>query len=75
MSALGQKRTFRGVIAMFASPPKADMCGANTGVCFGPIADSCSAAKINDSITSSARARSDGEMVFKPNVFDHLPFQ
>jgi hypothetical protein len=30
---------------MSALPPKADACGANRHVCFGPIADSCSAAK------------------------------
>jgi CRISPR/Cas system CSM-associated protein Csm3 (group 7 of RAMP superfamily) len=29
---------------MSALPPKADMCGALADVCFGPIADSCSAA-------------------------------
>src|SRR5262245_10720744 len=30
---------------MSALPPKADMCGAIGDVCFGPKADSCSAAK------------------------------
>ena len=33
--------------AMSALPPKADMCGALAYVCFGPIADSCTAAKTN----------------------------
>jgi N12 class adenine-specific DNA methylase len=59
MSALGQKRTYavqKSMTAlppiatakakfrkMSALPPKADMCGANRHVCFGPIADMCSA--------------------------------
>jgi hypothetical protein len=30
---------------MSALPPKADMCGATSDVRFGPIADSCTAAK------------------------------
>src|SRR5215471_19109525 len=30
---------------MSALPPKADMCGAQGHVCFGPKADSCTAAK------------------------------
>jgi hypothetical protein len=51
MSALG-----RSAIAMSALLPKADMCGAIGHVRFGPIADSCSAAKLNFySINSSAR--------------------
>ena len=33
---------------MSALPPKADMCGAARNVRFGPIADSCSAAKLVD---------------------------
>jgi hypothetical protein len=45
MSALGQKRTYAVQKAMSALPPKADMCGATRDVCFGPIADSRSAAK------------------------------
>jgi hypothetical protein len=28
-------------MVMSALPPKADMCGANRHVCFGPIADIC----------------------------------
>jgi hypothetical protein len=32
-------------IFMSALPPKADMCGATMDVRFGPIADSCGAAK------------------------------
>jgi hypothetical protein len=39
MSALGQKQTFAMQTAMSALPPKADMCGAETNVCFGPKAD------------------------------------
>src|SRR5262245_5577824 len=39
MSALGQKQTFCIALAMSALPPKADMCGANRHVRFGPIAD------------------------------------
>ena len=31
-------------LKMSALPPKADMCGALADVCFGPIADSCTAA-------------------------------
>jgi hypothetical protein len=31
--------------SMSALPPKADMCSAQAHVCFGPIADSCTAAK------------------------------
>ena len=45
MSALGQKRTWPRLVVMSALPPKADMCGATTNVCFGPIADSCGATK------------------------------
>ncbi|MGB7693455.1 MAG: hypothetical protein WBM12_11345, partial [Pseudolabrys sp.] len=39
MSALGQKQTCAPQKAMSALPPKADMCGATTHVCFVPIAD------------------------------------
>jgi len=39
MSALGQKQTFALQQVMSALPPKADMFGARTEVCFGPIAD------------------------------------
>ena len=39
MSALGQKQTYALQNAMSALPPKADMCGAGTHVCFGPKAD------------------------------------
>jgi hypothetical protein len=39
MSALGHKRTFVPQKVMSALPPKADMCGANRHVCFGPKAD------------------------------------
>src|SRR5262245_47989239 len=36
MSALGQKQTFAVQNGMFALPPKADMCSANSYVRFGP---------------------------------------
>jgi len=39
MSALGQKQTFAPRKVMSALPPKADMCGANRDVRFGPKAD------------------------------------
>ena len=39
MSALGQKQTFAAQNGMSALPLKADMCGATSDVCFGPIAD------------------------------------
>jgi hypothetical protein len=52
MSALGHK-TFAAQNAMSALPPKADMCGATSDVCFGPKADIAAY-----SITSSARAMS-----------------
>src|SRR5262245_17273272 len=39
MSALGQKQTYASQKAMSALPPKADMCGANCNVCFGPKAE------------------------------------
>jgi hypothetical protein len=42
MSALGHKQTCALQQAMSALPPKADMCGAMSNVCFGPIADMAS---------------------------------
>jgi hypothetical protein len=39
MSALGHKRTFALQKAMSALLLKADVCGANRQVCFGPKAD------------------------------------
>src|SRR5262249_33811829 len=44
-SALGHKRTFALHQTMSALPPKADICSALRYVRFGPIADSCTAAK------------------------------
>jgi hypothetical protein len=44
MSALGHKRTFRGVLAMSALPPKADIVGHDGDVRFVPKADSYTAA-------------------------------
>src|SRR5262245_11189961 len=41
--ALGQKRTYAAHNGMSALPSKADMCSATINVCFGPIADMCSA--------------------------------
>ena len=54
MSALGQKQTCAAQKVMSALPLKADMCSATRYVCFVPIADSCSAAKVRYSISSSA---------------------
>jgi hypothetical protein len=39
MCAFGQKQTCRRELVMSALPPKADMCGANSDVRYGPIAD------------------------------------
>ena len=39
MSALGHKQTFAAQKGMSALPPKADICGATSDVCFGPKAD------------------------------------
>jgi hypothetical protein len=39
MSALGQKQTFALQNGVSALHPKADMGGAKSNVCFGPIAD------------------------------------
>ena len=39
MSALGHKLTYAVRKGMSALPLKADMCGATSDVCFGPIAD------------------------------------
>jgi hypothetical protein len=39
MPALGHKWTSRSTRVMSALLPKADMCGANANVRFGPIAD------------------------------------
>src|SRR5262249_4940169 len=51
-------------ISVSALPPKADMCGATRDVCFGLIADSCTAAKQHRySINSSARASAAGGIV------------
>jgi hypothetical protein len=45
MSALGQKRTLRGVRLMSALPPKADIAERGWNVRYVPQADSCTAAK------------------------------
>src|SRR5262245_43729745 len=39
MSALGQQATCAPQKVMSALAPKANMCGATTDVCYGPIAD------------------------------------
>jgi hypothetical protein len=44
MSQLGHNRTLRGQITMSALPPKADIDARRRNVCFGPKADSCTAA-------------------------------
>ena len=56
MSALGHKRTFAAQNAVSALPPKADIRSAQAYVRLVPLADSCIAAKVSHSITSSARA-------------------
>jgi len=38
-----QKQTYAVQNGKSALPPKADMCSAIADVCFGPIADSCTA--------------------------------
>jgi hypothetical protein len=57
MSALGHKRTLRGIRLMSALPPKADIAASDENVRYVPQADSCIAAKRIYSITSSAVAR------------------
>jgi len=44
---------------MSALPPKADICGALVHVCFGPKADSCTAAKrsLFDNFVSACKER------------------
>ena len=59
MSALGQKQTCAVQNVMSALPPIADMCGAQADVRLVPIADICDIY----SITSSARASTDGGMI------------
>ena len=59
MSALGQKQTSALQKGMSALPPKADMCSTTRDVCLGPRADIVRPY----SITSSARASTDGGMV------------
>ena len=54
MSALGQKRTLARVHIMSALAPKADMDRHGLDVRFVPEANSCTAAKRRNSITSSA---------------------
>src|SRR5262249_44649553 len=44
------KQTFTSQKVMSALPPKADMCGALAHVCFGPKADSCTAANIRQGL-------------------------
>jgi hypothetical protein len=45
VSALGQQRTCRAEIAMSALPLKADIRRRHRDVSFGPLTDSCTAAK------------------------------
>ena len=63
MSALGQKQTCAAQKVMSALPPKADMCSALADVGFVPKADIAT-----HSITSSARASTDGGIV-RPSAF------
>ena len=63
MSALGQKQTFALQYLMSALPPKADMCIALAHVRYVPEADIAT-----HSITSSARASTDGGIV-RPSAF------
>src|SRR5262249_49179244 len=59
MAALAHKRTYAVQKDMSALPPKADMCAATRDVRFGPIADSCSAAKesLFDHLVSAVEQR------------------
>src|SRR5262245_58877549 len=69
LCVLDHNQRFRSAIVMSALHPKADMCSALGHVRFGPIADSCTAAKTwGYSITSSARANSVGE-ISRPSAF------
>jgi hypothetical protein len=80
MSGVGQKRTWRGQIAMSALPLKADIPRSNLDVSFGPKADSCSAAKSRYSITSSVNDSSVGGATRadlpggEPNLTERLPW-
>ena len=68
MSALGQKRTFRGVRAMSALPPKADIRCRDRYVRFVPKADILRCGKERRySMTLSARANSVAETMM-PNA-------
>ena len=51
MSALGQKRTLRGVRPMSALPPKADIGTHSRDVCFVPEADERQCSKNAENIT------------------------
>src|SRR5215510_4293941 len=55
---------------MSALPPKADMCGATRDVRFGPIADSCSAAKsaLFDHRAGSARIFGNVNLLKEPSA-------
>jgi hypothetical protein len=70
MSALGQKRTLRYFATVSALPLKADICQCNCDVCFGPKADSCTAA--TSSLIRLLRRRqkrcSRGALQFDPSV-------
>jgi hypothetical protein len=74
MSALGHKRTCRLEIAMSALPPIADIGHRECDVRFVPKADSCTAAKRDYSITSSASASILSGTVMHRNkrLFDQL---
>src|SRR5262245_6455569 len=54
MSALGQKQTFAVQTGMSASLPKADLCGANADVGYGPKADIARSYSISWSLSPSS---------------------
>src|SRR6516164_6157418 len=62
-SALGQKQTSEHDWIMSALPPIADIGTHSRDVCFVPKADSCSAANVAYSITSSAETTSEDGML------------
>ena len=61
MSALGQKQTCAVQKRVSALPPKADMCGATSDVCYGPIADMGRLRSVYELISDCQHGRWDGE--------------
>jgi hypothetical protein len=64
MSTLGHKRTFAPQKVMSALPPKADMCGATSDVCYGPKAD-----MMPGYSTTSSTIESKPAGMARPNAF------